>query len=136
MGTVLLLFFRGIHNCIIQPLSSDSSSGGADASTLNLVNKYYSASITMDLEDIASTDESVLDNAEGYILVPSEVKASQYLYQCPFDTVCSHPCCVFCDNNSGGLVVAEVCFESSSSGSGYRSAYISSVDGKLYRTTL
>eukprot|EP01032_Pedospumella_encystans_P023156 gene23156-26218_t len=39
---------------------------------LNLVTKYYSAIVTLDLLAFDASDESVLDNAEGYILVPSE----------------------------------------------------------------
>lgn len=52
---------------------SESLSEEADACILNLVTKYYSAVVTMNLLAFDASDESLLDNAEGYILVPSEV---------------------------------------------------------------
>lgn len=52
-----------------------------DDYTLNLMTKYYSASITMNLIDLADTEESILDNAEGFILVPSEVPAALSIHK-------------------------------------------------------
>eukprot|EP01032_Pedospumella_encystans_P028288 gene28288-31949_t len=63
--SLLLTNYKAL--CVNESLNEE-----ADTRTLNLVTKYYSANVTLDLLAFDASDESVLDNAEGYILVPSE----------------------------------------------------------------